>query len=332
MVSSEFSTFVDPYPYQSALRGEMEIYPTARGDFQAELTKVHLRRLWVQRSRESLPRILVGKVPPGRAAICFLVTRNAPPIRHCGIDISPGDIIVDSSDSMHRRSDGPSHSGAMSLSPEDLIEAGIDLLGHELRVPRLTHVVRPRPALMSRLLNLHEQVGQLARTAPDRLAKPQVAQALEQELVHAMVMCLAEATTGELGVAGCRHSVVMARLEEFLTANHDRPVYLMEICAATGASERTLRDCCQEQMGMSPIRYLWLRRMHLARRALVLANPTTANVTEIATEYGFWELGRFSTEYRTLFGEPPSVSLRRAQDDRQMSEVRSFALPASEFA
>jgi AraC-like DNA-binding protein len=66
---------------------------------------------------------------------------------------------------------------------------------------------------------------------------------------------------------------------------------------------------------MSPTRYLWLRRMHLARRALRMADPEATTVTEIATNYGFWELGRFSVAYRALFGESPSASLRRPPDD-----------------
>ena len=68
---------------------------------------------------------------------------------------------------------------------------------------------------------------------------------------------------------------------------------------------------CQKHLGMSPHRYLWLRRMHLARRALVLADATVETVTEIANGYGFGELGRFAVSYRNLFGETPSVTLRR---------------------
>src|SRR5262249_60743941 len=88
-------------------------------------------------------------------------------------------------------------------------------------------------------------------------------------------------------------------------------VYVPEICKSISVSERTLRSCCHEHLGMGPARYLWLRRMHLARRALLHADPQAATVTEIATEHGFWELGRFSVQYRALFGETPSASLQR---------------------
>ena len=83
---------------------------------------------------------------------------------------------------------------------------------------------------------------------------------------------------------------------------------------------------------MGPIRYLWLRRMHLVRRALILANPATATVTGIAMDHGFWELGRFAGRYRVLFGEAPAASLRRPAKDRRTSQARPLALPDSETA
>jgi AraC-like DNA-binding protein len=54
--------------------------------------------------------------------------------------------------------------------------------------------------------------------------------------------------------------------------------------------------------------------MHLARRTLRSADAERTTVTEIASDYGFWEFGRFSVAYRSLFAESPSVAVRRPPD------------------
>jgi AraC-like DNA-binding protein len=123
--------------------------------------------------------------------------------------------------------------------------------------------------------------------------------------------------------------LIIARFEELLEANRDRPLYLAEICQAVGASERTLRNCCHEHFGIGPIRYLWLRRMNLARRALIFADSRTSSVTEIALNYGFWELGRFAVSYKALFGEAPLTSLQRQPTTDWPLDTNPFALPFS---
>jgi AraC-like DNA-binding protein len=334
MPSSSVHTFTDPHPYQAAIRAsEVEVLVTAKGDFRAELTKIDLHRLWLQRGRESLPRVFHSSVSKQRAPIVFLAGADQAAMQHSGMDVAPSEIVVDGWGSTHHiRSWGPSQWGAMSLTPDDLAAAGYALAGRELTVPAVTHLLRPSAPLMSRLLHLHGNAERLAKTTPDILAKPEVARALEQALVDAMVRCLAESTPVEMGASGHHHSRVIARFEDLLAANAGRPLYLAEICAALGVSERTLRVCCQKHLGMGPVRYLWLRRMHFARRALSRANPVTTTVTDIATEFGFWELGRFSVEYRALFGEPPSASLRRPPDDPRISSGHLLAFADSDFA
>src|SRR5262249_20649360 len=115
----------------------------------------------------------------------------------------------------------------------------------------------------------YSEAARLAKTGPDALAHPKVARALEEALVHAMIQCLTEGTVIKTDSAKRHHTAIIAKLEEFLAANGTHPLYLTEICTATGVSESTLRRCCYEHLGMGPVRYLWLRRMHLARLALL---------------------------------------------------------------
>ena len=333
MSASRVFDFSDPYPYQQSIRAaQTEIVVTAGGRFRAELVQIDLPRLWLQRGRESLPRIFNATLSAERTPIGFLAGDQAA-VRHDGLEVPCGDIIFNASASaFHRRTSARTQWASMSLTPADLAAAGRTFAFEDLATPRLTHVVRPPPVFMSRLLHLHAAAVQLARITPERLSRPEVARALDHALVHAMIACLTGGDRAEPGARGGQHAAVIRRLEELLEANHDRPLYISEICAATGSSERALRTCCQDHLGMGPVRYLRLRRMHLARRSLLLAEPAKATVTDIATEYGFWELGRFAVEYRALFGESPSASLRRTPFDDRRPSRRPSDLPAADFA
>ena len=239
------------------------------------------------------------------------------PILHSGVEVPPGDVVVYSPGSEHHyRTSSRYHCGGMSLSPDDLAEFGQTLVGHELTAPAATRILRPPATIMSRLLSLHRGAGDLAATAPDVLAHPEVCRALEQELVRALIACLTDPETAERSRSTRLQRAVMQRFEQMLEARQDQPLYITDICAGIGVSDRTLRLHCQEYLGMSPHRYLWLRRMKLVRRALTMANAAAKTVTQIANDHGFGELGRFAVAYKKLFGEPPSVTLRRAPDVR----------------
>jgi len=269
----------------------------------------------MQRGWQALPVVAHSATHRNRSPVFFLTNDLQTPIFSGGLEISPGDLVFESSGAEnHIRASSGFRWGSMSLTPEDLAAAGQALVGHELIPPAVTRVTRPQPALMWRLLSLHKAADDLAATAPDILAHPAVAKAIEQELVHAMIACLTDPEA--MGSSRSRHDrlPVMRRFEQLLEANRDEPLYVTEICAAIGVTDRTLRLHCQEHLGMSPHRYLWLRRMNLARRALALADRAEKTVTEIANDHGFGELGRFAVSYRKLFGELPSATLHRPPD------------------
>jgi AraC family ethanolamine operon transcriptional activator len=114
-----------------------------------------------------------------------------------------------------------------------------------------------------------------------------------------------------------RRRAVVRRIEEYLDANGDVVVSVPTLCGIAGASERTLEYAFREQIGITPARYLKLRRMSLVRRRLGDPERSDGGVTRIALDCGFYDLGRFAGEYGVLFGEAPSETLARARAKRR---------------
>jgi AraC family ethanolamine operon transcriptional activator len=114
---------------------------------------------------------------------------------------------------------------------------------------------------------------------------------------------------------------VAFRFEALLQAEPERAFRTEEICAALGISAQSLHLACEEQLGMGPIEYARRRRMQLVHRSLRRGNCEAASIANLARGYGFRGLGRFAADYRALYGELPSTTLRRGLDPA-MTDLR----------
>lgn len=177
-------------------RGQAEVMVTGTGYFTASIAWVGLQHLWKQRMSVAVPR--VGRVSPplpGRTYIAFL-TRPGPSVFQNGWELDSTSLIRFRADgAVFNRSTGPADLGTKSLPTEITQAAGASLAGCDLRSPRCAFAVAPPAAAMARLQRLHEAAGRLAERDPARLA-PEVARAMEQALVAALVNCLAETPDG----------------------------------------------------------------------------------------------------------------------------------------
>ena len=104
---------------------------------------------------------------------------------------------------------------------------------------------------------------------------------------------------------------LVEQAERLALASIQTPLDIPTLCRALAVSERTLRKAFQKTRGLPPCRRLRMLRLSGARRVLLSAHGRCVTVTEIATSFGFVELGRFSVEYRKTFGESPSETLGR---------------------
>jgi AraC-like DNA-binding protein len=105
-----------------------------------------------------------------------------------------------------------------------------------------------------------------------------------------------------------RHSMLIRRAEAYLYEHAGSDFSVATLSAAVGVGERQMERIFRNAYGMGPCRWHHVARLNEARR-LLRAAPTTAHVTDIAGRLGFGHLGRFSGEYRQLFGESPRETL-----------------------
>jgi AraC-like DNA-binding protein len=104
---------------------------------------------------------------------------------------------------------------------------------------------------------------------------------------------------------------IVSEVERYVDARSFRPVHISELCSYLKISRRTLHRCFEDALGIGPGAFLRQKRLCSVHSTLRRLDTRTANVTQVATDFGFLELGRFAHQYRQLFGEYPNETLRR---------------------
>jgi len=107
------------------------------------------------------------------------------------------------------------------------------------------------------------------------MAHPEVVRGLDQELIYALVTCLSAGEVVTPSPDQRQGTQIMTRLEVLLSSAAALSMPVPALCKTLGVSERRFRNCCADFLGMSPARYLWLRRMRGVRGALRHADPET---------------------------------------------------------
>ena len=192
MPGSGTGTFIDPDDYRASLRQvRIDLLSTSQGGFKARLTWATLHCLQLLHSEEDLLRIAYVSLAPGLVFVGF-ATRLDPPMFWGGVELQTGDIIFHSrAERFHQRTTGACGWSLLGLAPEHLETYGSAVNGKPLSLPAAMRILHPGARDAARLRRLHAQACRLAETRPKVLAHPEVARAIEQGLIHALVTCLA---------------------------------------------------------------------------------------------------------------------------------------------
>jgi AraC-like DNA-binding protein len=110
-------------------------------------------------------------------------------------------------------------------------------------------------------------------------------------------------------------AVLVHKVDRFTSDAGHRPIHISELCERFGVNRQMLHRAFKEVTDISPIAFLRRKRLSIVYSVLRQQNGPATRIKSIAAAHGFLELGQFARQYKRLFGELPSTTLRHSADD-----------------
>jgi AraC-like DNA-binding protein len=109
-----------------------------------------------------------------------------------------------------------------------------------------------------------------------------------------------------------RRFEAIRRCETYMREHADETLTLLELSRLAGMRSRSLINAFEAITGYSPMDYLKRLRLDGVHRMLNRADKSRTRIIDVATEWGFWHMGHFTSDYRVMFGETPSQTLLKS--------------------
>jgi AraC-like DNA-binding protein len=101
------------------------------------------------------------------------------------------------------------------------------------------------------------------------------------------------------------------RITAYIEEHLKQDISVEQLAQLANMSPRSLYALFERKAGTTPKSYIRQRKLEQIHGRLSDPSVKVRNITEIAMDYGFLHLGRFSESYKSTFGELPSDTLRR---------------------
>jgi AraC-like DNA-binding protein len=173
-------------------------------------------------------------------------------------------------------------------------------------------VVTTMPGLLARI----ERIATDMERNANSVLYPEVARSADyrEQFLIDMLFSAVAARTDEWPRSATRswltsEKIVHRALERIQA--HDKTIHVEDLCLAIGATSRSLRRAFHTFFGLGPSNFLKLQQLNRIRRELLAQSEPGMTITSVLASHNVMEFGRFAGEYRTLFGELPSQTLRK---------------------
>lgn len=105
----------------------------------------------------------------------------------------------------------------------------------------------------------------------------------------------------------------LRNVKKFMLEHAHENISMDHLVHIAGVSKTKLHEQFQHYYGASPIAFLKKYRLQQIHKALIHPQNHAISISQLAYDWGFTHLGRFSQEYKEEFGEKPSETKLKSQ-------------------
>ncbi len=280
------------------------------GAFAGEL--IEFRSDWMQLARDRSNQAMIKNGAAWKGAMTFSLPLSAQGPLYCsGHPIHDHSLLVAHGENLPELHT-PQHLDLLSVAIDEcVLERILERQGSHFRITDLPKCYRLGHSPMQPALSaLFDELASCAHPRNALLEHEALHRSIRDTvMLHILDLIAPEQAPSLTPTARKR---VVDRAREYALNHLDEPFSILELCNHIGASRRKLQYCFQETLGINPVAYFRTLRLNAVRRELC-ERTQSHGVQGVAARWGFWHLSRFSSDYRTLFGESPSQTLRRTQ-------------------
>ena len=146
---------------------------------------------------------------------------------------------------------------------------------------------------------------------PDLFNNADELKEMENKIINA-TKCSLEGQTGERSHLTKGEKTAL-EVRSFLLNSLEETMSVQSIVEQFKISEKTLLNSFKSLFGITPKHFMNLLKLNKAHEDLRDADALTTNVSDIAIKWGFSHFGRFSKDYKALFGVLPSETINLTQ-------------------
>ena len=200
--------------------------------------------------------------------------------------------------------------------PVSISEETLNQTCELLELPYITalinnsEVFRCNPHKLSELRSWLLSISHQLITGTAEIRNIRYLKQIEQGLADRLVRILAEHHQPVSIKPLRKRDKALLAAENYIAESGSEQITIPELCSVANVSERTLEYAFRERYNLTPKNYTLMHRMNNVRKQLRKANPNKRTVSEIARQHGFWHMGQFSADYKKIFTELPSKTLK----------------------